>query len=228
MTFRYDEAVPWGRSFTEYRHMFNLTVADLGRKILGCGDGPASFNAHMLERGHRVVSCDPLYQFTAQQIQNRIDATYHTVIEQTRRNQSKFVWDVIPSPDELGRIRMAAMADFLADYPRGMVDGRYVAAELPDLPFADQSFDLALCSHFLFLYSDNFSLEFHQQAVQAMCRVAHEVRIFPLLTYNADPSPYIDPLVAHLTQAGYSVNIETVDYEFQRGGNQMMRVCRFQ
>jgi hypothetical protein len=95
------------------------------------------------------------------------------------------------------------------------------------LPFADQSFDIALCSHFLFLYSDNFPLEFHRQAIEAMCRVADEARIFPILDYNANRSPFVDPLVGHLTQAGYRVAIETVDYEFQRGGNQMMRVGRF-
>lgn len=226
MTFRYNEAVPWGRNFNEYRHMFSLTDADLGRKILGCGDGPASFNAHMTAKGQRVVSCDPLYQFTAGQIQKRIDVTYQIVIEQTRLNANKFVWETIASPDALGQIRMAAMADFLADYSQGSMDGRYVAAELPDLPFVDQSFDIALCSHFLFLYSDHFSLDFHRQAIQAMCRVAGEARIFPILDYNANRSPFVDPLLDHLTKSGYSVNIEPVDYEFQRGGNQMLRVSR--
>lgn len=65
MSFRYEEAVPWGRSFDEYRHMFDLTEVDLRRHILGCADGPASFNAEMTRQGHRVISCDPLYQFTA-------------------------------------------------------------------------------------------------------------------------------------------------------------------
>ena len=224
MPFRYEEAVPWGRSFDEYRRMFNLTEADLSRRILGCADGPASFNAHMSRRGYRVISCDPLYQFTADQIRARIDATYQNVIEQTRRNQDKFVWQVIPSLDELGRIRMAAMDDFLDDYDQGMADGRYVPAELPTLPFSPDSFDLALCSHFLFLYSDNFSLDFHQQSIKAMCRVAKEVRIFPLLTYNADPSPYVEPLIENLAKAGHQVSIESVPYEFQRGGDQMMRI----
>jgi hypothetical protein len=228
MPIRYNDAVPWGRNFNEYRHMFSLTDADLGGKILGCGDGPASFNAQMSARGQRVASCDPLYQFTAQQIQQRIDVTYQTVIEQTRLNANKFVWGTIASPDALGQIRRAAMADFLADYSQGSIEGRYVAAELPDLPFADQSFDIALCSHFLFLYSDHFSLDFHRQAIQAMCRVAGEARIFPILDYNANCSPFVDPLVHDLAKSGYIVNIETVDYEFQRGGNQMMRVCRFQ
>jgi SAM-dependent methyltransferase len=224
MAFKYEEAVPWGRSFDDYQHMFHLTYEDLGRSILGCADGPASFNAEMRRKGHRVVSCDPLYQLTAGQIKQRIDATYDDVIGQTRRNQEKFVWDLISSPDELGRVRLEAMHDFLGDYEKGREEGRYIAAELPDLPFAPLSFDLALCSHFLFLYSDFFSLAFHQQAVDELCRVAREVRIFPLLTYNAEPCPFVAPILDHLRKAGRIVSVEKVPYEFQRGGNTMMKI----
>jgi hypothetical protein len=56
-----DNIYPWGRSFDEYRKMFTLTDEDLNLKILGCADGPASFNAEMRQRGKEVVSCDPLY-----------------------------------------------------------------------------------------------------------------------------------------------------------------------
>ena len=224
MAFKYESAVPWGRSFDEYCRMFALSASDLELRILGCADGPAGFNAEMSRQGHRVVSCDPLYQFTAAQIQERIDATYQEVIGQTRRNQERFVWNSIPSVDALGQIRMAAMSNFLDDYAQGALEGRYVTAELPSLPFQAASFDLALCSHFLFLYSDNFSCEFHFQAIQAMCYVAHEARIFPLLTYNAEPSPHLEPLGAQLKVAGYDAVIETVPYEFQRGGNKMLRV----
>jgi len=74
---------------------------------------------------------------------------------------------------------MAAMDEFLEDYGRGKAQGRYVDAELPTLPCADSSFDLALCSHFLFLYSSQLGETFHQQAIVELCRVAREVRIFP-------------------------------------------------
>jgi hypothetical protein len=225
MTFRYETAVPWGRNLEEYRRMFSLTDADFARRILGCADGPASFNAEMSKRGRRVVSCDPLYQFTADQIRARIDATYLTVIEQTRANQDRFVWDQIKSPEELGRIRMAAMTEFLVDYSQGAQDGRYITAELPNLPFSNQSFDLALCSHFLFLYSDNFSLEFHQRAVSELLRVAPEVRIFPILNYNAEQSPYLIPIVDSLLAVESTVSIETVPYEFQRRGDKMLKIC---
>jgi hypothetical protein len=224
MAFKYEEAVPWGRSFDEYLRMFHLSTEDLSRSILGCADGPASFNAEMFRRGHRVVSCDPLYQFSAEQIKQRIDVTYEEVIGQTRLNQEKFVWDFISSPDELGRLRLEAMRDFLGDYEHGKRDGRYIAAQLPDLPFAPMSFDIALCSHFLFFYSDSLSLTFHRQALDELCRVAREVRVFPILTYNAEPCPYVTPVVDRLEQMGRVVSIEKVPYEFQRGGNMMMKI----
>jgi hypothetical protein len=226
MAFRYETAVPWGRSFEEYQRMFALTEAELRLRLLGCADGPASFNARSFMRRRRVVSVDPLYQLGTAQIQMRIDAVYQEIMKQTVANQEKFVWDVVRSPEELGRVRMAAMAEFLADLDNGKKLGRYVPAALPDLPFAANSFDIALCSHFLFLYSDNFSFQFHQQSIEAMCLVAREARIFPLLNYNAEPSPFLEPLLEALTSSGHTVSIERVSYEFQRGGNQMLRVSR--
>jgi hypothetical protein len=206
--------------------MFALSDSDLQLRILGCADGPAGFNAEMCKRGQFVFSCDPLYQFTAAQIGARIEETYEDVIRQTRQNQHQFNWSFIPSVEELGRIRLAAMRSFLADYDRGKATGRYVAAELPDLPFEAESFDLAVCSHFLFLYSDHLSLEFHRKAIQAMCHVAAEARVFPLLNYNSEPSPWIEPLQEGLIEAGYEVSIQIVSYEFQKGGNRMLKVRR--
>ena len=72
MTVPLDEVVPWGRSFDEYRRMFDLTRNDLDSMILGCGDGPASFNAEMAGQGKRVVSVDPIYCYSASQIEARI------------------------------------------------------------------------------------------------------------------------------------------------------------
>src|SRR5262245_61622563 len=131
--------------------MFHLSEKDLRLRILGCADGPASFNAEMFAGGHLVTSCDPLYQCSTDQIKQRIDATYKNVMEQTYKNMGQFVWDRIRTPEELGRLRMKAMQTFLADYEDGRKSGRYIAAEAPHLPFASTSFDLALSSHFLFL-----------------------------------------------------------------------------
>jgi hypothetical protein len=224
MAFNYEEVVPWGRSFDEYRRMFALTDDELQLKIVGCGDGPASFNAEAFRRGVRVVSCDPLYMFSPEQIRQRIEVTYENVISQTRENRDKFVWDELLSVENLGRVRMKAMDDFLKDYDGDQKQGRYISAELPRLPFRAFNFDLALCSHFLFLYSDNLDFSFHKQALEEMCRAAREARVFPVLDYNGQRSAHVDPLITSLGDAGFSVSLEYVPYEFQRGGNQMMKI----
>lgn len=224
MAYTYESAVPWGRSFEEYVRMFGLSESDLYGRILGCADGPAAFNAEMARRGHRAVSCDPLYQFSAAQIQERIDETYDNIIAQTYTNLEKFVWTRITSVEELGRVRRASMNAFLADYKRGGSEGRYVSAELPDLPFAPLTFDLAICSHYLFLYSPILSMELHERAIAAMCDVAREVRIFPLLTYDGERSPYVAPIMEEWRKAGRRVSIERVTYEFQKGGNEILKI----
>ena len=72
MSFTLENVVPWGRSFEEYVSMFKLTSFDLQRKILGCGDGPASFNSIMKKEGKPITSIDPIYQFATNEIEGRI------------------------------------------------------------------------------------------------------------------------------------------------------------
>ena len=180
--------------------------------------------AEATRRGVRVTSCDPIYDFSAQHVRERIAATAEQIVEQTERNRDEFVWAEIRSPEDLRRVRMAAMEEFLADYDAGLNDGRYIPASLPSLPFADGSFDLAVCSHFLFLYSEQLGEQFHEDAVLELCRVADEVRIFPVLALGGVTSPHVVSTTATLKDLKYTVTIERVPYEFQRGGNEMMRI----
>jgi SAM-dependent methyltransferase len=224
--FTLDQVVPWGRSFEEYTSIFSLDGADMAGRILGCGDGPASFNAEATRRGHKVVSCDPIYAFSKADIEARIVTTYEQVIDQTRQNQHEFVWEAITSVEELGQVRMAAMQAFLDDYPAGLAEGRYLKLELPSLPFPDGDFDLALCSHLLFLYSRQLDEAFHHSSLLELCRVAKEVRVFPLLTLGGAISPHLKGSVEMLCAAGHQVSIQRVNYEFQRGACEMLRIQR--
>jgi hypothetical protein len=224
--FTLDQIVPWGRSFDEYRRMFALSDGDLRARILGCADGPACFNAEATQLGGRVISCDPLYRWDSAAIGKRIIATSGEVLEQTRRNAHEFVWDTIRSVEQLRQLRMGAMETFLKDYDAGNRASRYVAGELPMLPFADQTFDLAICSHFLFLYTSQLTEAFHRRALLELCRIAAEVRIFPLLALGGRLSAHVPGTVDYVRECGWQVSIEKVPYEFQRGGNQMMRVRR--
>ena len=226
MGFTLDKVVPWGRSYTEYVNMFDLSEADLQGRILGCGDGPAGFNSVLNQRGGDIVSIDPIYAFDAAQVKSRVAETYDAVMAQMRKNQSDYVWSAISSVEELGCMRMSAMDTFLSDFEFGKSEGRYIAGELPSLPFKSDAFDIALSSHFLFLYSAHLSAEFHLQALQEMLRVAHEVRVFPLLTLQGNRSPHLNLITEHLLTHGFSAEFRRVPYEFQRGGNEMLHIKR--
>ena len=216
--------MPWGRSFEEYVAMFDLTDDDLRRRLLGCGDGPAAFNAEMASRGGSVVSVDPIYAFDVDRIRLRIAQTYDVVMEQMRRYRNDFLWTTITSVEALGQVRMAAMNTFLDDYEIGKKDGRYLEGELPELPLTARSFDIALSSHFLFLYSTQLSLEFHIQALEEMLRLAGEVRVFPLITLEGALSPHLPGVLEYFSGQGLTLEVCRVGYEFQRGANEMLRI----
>jgi len=220
--FSLDQVVPWGRSFDEYCTMFKLTPSDLSGKILGCGDGPASFNAEATAKGHSVVSADPIYAFSAAEIAARIEDTRIKVMEQTRANKQSFVWNTFKTPNELEQFRLSAMDLFVKDFQSKDAGERYVTAELPKLPFEDNAFDMALVSHFLFLYSDKLDYDFHLPSILELLRVAKEVRIFPLIDLSGRLSDHLDPVISKLRENDIDVRTIKVGYEFQKGGNQML------
>ena len=204
--------------------MFALSPKDLEKSILGCGDGPASFNHTLTRLGGRVTSVDPLYAFDVGQLGRRIDETSPLVVAQTYQNVHEFVWRSFVSVSQLIDTRRQAMKLFLTDYEAGRAERRYFEGSLPALPFADGTFELALCSHFLFLYSQHFSADFHIKAVEELLRVASEVRVFPLLELGSRPSRHLDAVVDELNNHRYTVTLKQVDYEVQKGGNKMLVV----
>jgi hypothetical protein len=204
--------------------MFKLTADDLNKNILGVGDGPASANAELTKQGGQIISIDPIYQFTTDNIRQRLKETYTTVVEQMLISAHNYNWTTFRDADDLGQHRMASMTLFLDDFDTGLTEGRYQHQQLPTLSFADQSFELALVSHLLFLYSAHLSEEFHLQSIRELLRVATEVRIFRLLTLAGDLSPYLSTVEQQLLTWGYESERVTVAYEFQKGGNQMMRI----
>jgi hypothetical protein len=223
MVVKLDTIVPFGRSFAEYQRMFQLAPEDMECRILDVAGGPASFNAEMAQLGYSVTSIDPIYAFSGQEIQKRFDACVDDIIEQVKRTPQDWVWSYHKSPEDLRSSREKALALFLADYEKGKAEHRYVAGSLPDLPTA-KHYDLVLCSHFLFLYSEQLSYDFHQQAISKLLECSQELRIFPLLTLGLKRSPYLDALRRELEQQGYGSEITKVDYEIQRGGNEMLKI----
>lgn len=217
-----ESVIPWGRNKSEYMAMFALSERDLAMKVIGVGDGPASFNAECQLNGWQITSVDPLYQFTAEQIAQRVDAAYPRVLEEVTKHRGDFVWNDISDPDMLGELRMQAMQIFLRDYQQQGAHKRYINAALPTLPFSYKQFDLALCSHLLFLYSEHLDLTFHLEACRELCRVAQEVRIYPLVTLDNSVSLFIKPVIESVRFLGMEASLVPVRYEFQRGATEML------
>jgi hypothetical protein len=111
-----DRIIPFGRSFDEYRLMFGLTEADRPRRILGVGDGPASFNAEATRLGWNVTSVDPLYQYSAAEIEARFHAVVDDVIAQINTTPDHWSWGYHQSPETLRARRTRTMAEFCADF----------------------------------------------------------------------------------------------------------------
>ncbi|GAB4526523.1 MAG: SAM-dependent methyltransferase [Pleurocapsa sp.] len=227
MALKLARVVPFGRSLDEYRQMFALTEADLSnKKILGVGDGSASFNVEGTAKGADITSIDPLYQFNGTEIKQQFDAVVDNIIDQVIATPDDWVWSYHQSPQALKASRINTLKTFLSDYQRGKQQNRYLSQELPVLDFSDAQFDLALCSHFLFLYSNFCDRDFHLKSIAEMLRVSNEVRIFPLLTLMSETSPYLDDVITHFQNLGYSVTMTQVSYELQKGGNQMLAISK--
>ncbi|WP_246828905.1 SAM-dependent methyltransferase [Synechococcus sp. PCC 7502] len=217
-----EKVVPFGRSLDEYLRMFNLSNTDLQKNILGVGDGPASFNAEGTKLGYSLTSIDPIYQFSATEILDRFYQVVDQIIIQVENTPNSWVWTYHQSPQMLKKSRVDTVHKFIADYELGKKEGRYLAEELPNLKFASHTYDLALCSHLLFLYSDHLDYQFHLNGILEMLRVSQEVRIFPLLNLNLERSPHLEAIIQYLNAQGYITKIENVAYELQKGGNQML------
>src|SRR5580692_7398580 len=129
MALQLNSFAPWGRTFDEYAAMFALDTTDRSRSILGYGDGPASFNAEAQQRNIKVVSADPLYEFSVPQIRKRIAETAPQLAGEIRHGAQDFVWGYFKSVNELIAARMKAMQVFLADLNQGREEGRYVPAQ---------------------------------------------------------------------------------------------------
>lgn len=223
MAFELNKVVPWGRNMSEYIDMFALKTDDFGKRIISFGDGPASFNAEMKQLNHTVVSLDPVYQYSKNEIYQRILEAREIVLEHLRENKDDFVWDKIGDIDDLENRRMAAMKTFLNDFEKGKAQKRYIAHALPDkTAFHDQSFDIGLSSHFLFLYRE-LGLDFHIRSISEMLRVCSEVRIFPLVGVEGNNTIFLEDVYQNFQQS-HKLEIVKVDYEFQKNSNKMLLI----
>lgn len=210
-----DAVYPWGRTLEEYRDIFLLDDNDLSGTILGCADGPASFNYEATQLGTKVISCDPLYTYSYLDIERRVYEANEYITKQVTENSSHYNWEYLfKNHKDLSQKRLKTMGCFLEDFKLNYQHQRYISAELPHPPFKSGYFELALVSHFLFLYDDVLSYQFHLDAILELCRVAKEVRIFPIVSNFDKNSTHLNSLMTELSSKGFITKIKTSNYKF--------------
>jgi SAM-dependent methyltransferase len=213
------------RAYDEYIAMFDLGPQELSGRLLDCSAGAAEFTAVAAAAARQVVAVDPAY------------ALPRTVLAETARADldrghaiagqfpDRFTWAWFGSPERRTVLRPRALARFVTDLVAR--PQRYVAAQLPQLPFRPASFDVAVCSHLLFTWADQLGRGWHAAAIAELARVATEVRIFPTVLQGAgEPVPFWDGLMDDLRAAGLEARTRKVGYEFQVGADRMLVVRR--
>ena len=216
--------VLWGHSLGDYQKMFGLSPEDLTANIVEVASGPTAFNAQMLAEGHQVISVDEMYGLPEADLKEHMTSTFNEHLEAIKEYSDIFAWGTYGSLEKLAAHRRKGMEIFLEDFPKGKVDGRYIAATPNKLPFPDFKFDIAVISHHLFAESDLNSIQDDIDVIKECTRIAKEIRVFPLVDNKAQLSPTVGPVMLALQQEELGVEIKEVPYKLQGKANAMMRV----
>ena len=224
--FSIDKIVVVGRSYDEYMKMFNLSLNYLkNKRILDCAAGASSFTAELSTKGYNVIATDVLYDIDPDVLEEKCENDLSKVMQTLFGVEDMYVWNFFKTPDELRKHRMATYQTFIKHY-KNERSNKYIKSGLPKLPFEDNEFFLVLSSHFLFLYDDRLSYEFHRDSIQEMLRISKEIRIFPLIGLNGKKSLFVDKIMDSLHNNKVEVEITKVSYEFMQGGNEMMKITK--
>ncbi len=223
-----DRVVFIGRMYFEYLRMFDLDESVLrSGRILDCPAGPSSFTAEARDRGFDVTACDVLYGNPVETLTDKGRQDIEHTFQKVDDVPHLYVWKHYKDREEIVGLRHKALGLFETDYPEGFRQGRYIRTELPGLPFPDHMFKLVLSSHFLFLYGDRLSIDFHIGSLKEMMRVCSgEVRAYPLQGLDAKPYAHIKEILSRLRSGGIQTEIVPTPFEFQRGANRMLILKR--
>ncbi|SFL26774.1 Methyltransferase domain-containing protein [Paenibacillus sp. 1_12] len=218
------------RSYAEYESMFVLRQLSLqDGPVLDVAGGASSFVAEANARGIQAQAVDPLYDMNPESIYAHGLQEIAVSTEKLSRLESNFDWTYYGSLDNHKKLREQSLQKFIDDYRLQEGKGQYQSARLPQLPFDDGAFSLVLCSHFLFLYHDQFDYDFHRSAVEELlrvCRVGGQVRIYPLRSLQWVVYPHLDLLIVTLEKQGFNTKLVLTELPFIPGSSELLCISK--
>lgn len=195
------------RNFKEYERMFDLKgYAWEGKCVLDVAAGASSFIAYIQQLGASGVAVDPRYNMTPETIYKDGFREIEESTVKLEQISDELDWSYYGSLTAHQEMRMESLNQFYADFLKDRRSqkekgARYIAASLPNLPFEDHMFDLVICSHFLFLYHEQLSADFHKSALKELIRVSRrEVRVYPLVSLAWEAYQQLKTLMKQLEE----------------------------
>lgn len=211
------------RTMEEYVRMFALSSADLSLRILDCASGAASFTAEARAQGFNVWAVDPLYNMSTDDQTKLVELGYERAVQNIADDPTLYNWGFPASPREHSLLRRCAADAFLSHIAN--CKDYYIGGRLEKLPFTNESFDLVLCSHFLFTYSSFINEEMHLRCVDEMLRVTSRfIRIYPIVGFGADATSALTVVTDECNRRGLQWRIRDVSYHFFKSAGRMLEI----
>ncbi|MDD9265715.1 methyltransferase domain-containing protein [Paenibacillus sp. GCM10023248] len=218
------------RSYAEYENMFMLHTDELrGKRVLDVAGGASSFTMEARSRGVLAEAADPLYALTAEAIGEHGRREIGIVAAKMEKLVDVYDWTFYGSLANHTAGRLKALDRFLEDFSSPEGASRYHAAGLPALPLESDSFDFVCCSHFLFLYEEQFDYTFHLDAVRELLRVCKpggQVRIYPLLSFRTEEYGRLSELMNELATEGHLVDKREAKLPFLPNSHQYLSIMK--
>ena len=211
-----------GRTYEEYRHMFNLDSL-LGNKIiLDVATGVSSFCAEANKKGHHVTASDQIYNMNLREISQKSEQDLDMIINQMPDVDDLFVWNYYKNIKSLKEHRVKSRKIFLDDFEKYHTT-RYRQIKYPITDFKKNQFDISLVSHFLFMYEKILNYHFHKMTIIELLRItSKQIRIFPIVNLIGKKSSMVDALMNDDDFKNIHMSIKKVDFEFLKNGNEML------
>lgn len=211
-----------GRTFEEYCNMFDLDDLSGNEIILDVASGVSSFCAEANKKGFNVTASDKIYSLSPYEIEQKCKQDLDMIIKQVPDITDFFVWNYFKDIESLKNQREKAYKLFIEDF-RKYGNRRYVPVEYPATDFGSDQFDISLLSHFLFLYEEHLSYDFHKSTILELLRItSKEIRIFPIVNLKGKKSIYVELIKRDKDFGCFQISINRVGYEFMKNGNEMM------
>lgn len=218
------------RGFEEYRLMFDLSDEDLqAGPVLDVAAGGSSFTADARARGLEAFAVDPRYVGDAAGWVREAREEIAVSTAKLEGLREKFDWSYYGDVNRHRQGREQSLDRFAAHMADPSGKQTYIAGQFPELPFEDRQFALVLCSHFLFLYAEQFGFDFHRASLLELiriCKPGGQIRIYPLLSLRWDPYPRLEELLETVREAGCRVELRPSRLPFIPGSDRFVQIVR--